>query len=140
MTLDTLRAAYPPFAGDARVYVHGGTCGHSVDVAQFVDELRRASRAAFAEAGCDGACWAAPAATVVREGHTHRFARLDQSGVAPLLICMAGSCDTSDADGGQRRTGLLARLGRSDGMTKIICDPESQTVLGMGMVGKEWLT
>ena len=115
MTLDTLRAAYPPFAGDARVYVHGGTCGHSVDVAQFVDELRRASRAAFAEAGCDGACWAAPAATVVREGHTHRFARLDQSGVAPLLICMAGSCDTSDADGGQRRTGLLARLGRNDG-------------------------
>ncbi|HJM88584.1 MAG TPA: NADH-ubiquinone oxidoreductase-F iron-sulfur binding region domain-containing protein [Dehalococcoidia bacterium] len=115
MTLDALRAAYPPFDGDARVYVHGGTCGHAVGIAPFIDELRRAGRAAFAEAGCDGACWAAPAATVVRGGHTHRFGRLDESGVAPLLICMAGSCDTRDEDGDESRAGLLARLGRSDG-------------------------
>ena len=111
MTLDTLRAAYPVPDGDVRVHVHGGTCGHAVDIVPFVDELRGTVGLAFSEAGCDGACWAAPAATVVREGHTHRFARLDESGVDPLLSCVAGSCDAAD----ESRTGLLERLGRSDG-------------------------
>ncbi len=111
MTLASLRAAYPPFEGDARVLVHGGSCGHAVGIAPLIDELRRAARGGFAEAACDGACWAAPAATVLREGHSHRFDRLDESGVAPLLICMAGSCDGGD----ESREGLMARLGRSDG-------------------------
>ncbi len=115
--LGSLRAAHPPFEGGARVLVHGGTCGHAVGVAPFIDELRRATPAGFAEAGCDGACWAAPAATVLRERHGHRFARLDETGVAPLLLCLAGSCDEGDDSDAsdESREGLMARLGRSDG-------------------------
>ncbi|MDP6604644.1 MAG: NADH-ubiquinone oxidoreductase-F iron-sulfur binding region domain-containing protein [Dehalococcoidia bacterium] len=117
MTLDALRAAHPGFEGEVRVLVHGGTCGHAVGVAPHGGFLRQSAGDACAEAACDGACWAAPAATVLRPGHSHRFARLDETGVEPLLTCLAGSCDARADDRGERehRGGLMSRLGRTDG-------------------------
>lgn len=65
------------------------------------------------EGTCDGACWAAPAATVQREGHQHRFARLGEEPPAELLRCVEGDCDDEYAGRGEH--GLLERLGRTDG-------------------------
>src|SRR5690606_29709761 len=70
------------------------------------------------ETACDGACWAAPAATVQRDGHQHRFARLDLvdlvEGVPDeLTSCLEGDCDDEYAGRGQY--GLLERVGRNDG-------------------------
>jgi NADH-quinone oxidoreductase subunit F len=120
VTLDALRAAHLAFEGEegeARVLVHGGTCGHAVGAGPHADLLRQSAGDACAEAACDGACWAAPAATVLRPRHSHRFARLDESGLEPLLTCLAGSCDASSDDRDDRdgRGGLMSRLGRTDG-------------------------
>src|SRR5690606_6642426 len=71
---------------------------------------------ALVEGACDGACWAAPAATVQREGHQHRFAHLDRDdvdGPAAVARCLAGECD--DEYAGRGEYGLLERLGRQDG-------------------------
>lgn len=99
-----------------RVLVHRGTCGDAVEAARVIDTLRTAlgARAAMAvETVCDGACWAAPAATVVRPGHRHRFARLDRDPIELLIACLDGTCDDAYAGSGAR--GLLARVGRLDG-------------------------
>ena len=114
MTLEALRVA----TGSARgpqMLVHRGNCGDAVGVGRYAGELRDAAGDAVADAACDGACWAAPAATVLREGHVHPFARLDESGVEPALSCLAGLCDGRDDEPGGTTSGLMARLGRTDG-------------------------
>ncbi len=113
--LARLRARFTPVEA-TRVLVHRGTCGDAVDAARVLDVVRGAlgARASMAvETACDGACWAAPAATVVRPGHRHRFARLDREPVEPLIACLDGVCDAAYAGSGAR--GLLACVGRLDG-------------------------
>ncbi|MCK9486361.1 MAG: hypothetical protein M0R73_06620 [Dehalococcoidia bacterium] len=111
--LARLRGDFPP-VGRARVLVHRGTCGNAVG-AEAVAAALRASMpgAAIAEGACDGACWAAPSATVQREAHSHRFARLDRGIPDELAACLAGQCD--DEYAGRGEYGLLERVGRNDG-------------------------
>jgi hypothetical protein len=97
-----------------RVILHRGTCG---DAAQS-DAAWQVVRAAIegvtvSDGACDGACWAAPAATVQREGHQHRFAHLDEGVPDDLLSCVAGVC--ADEYAGRGAYGLLEWLGRQDG-------------------------
>ncbi len=111
-----LRTAHPAPAAP-RVLMHRGTCGDAVGAALALDALREAlgpRAGVLAEAACDGACWAAPAATVVREGHVHRHARLDQAGPQSVVDCLEGRCDAEGYAGTGER-GLAARLGRNDG-------------------------
>ena len=75
--------------------------------------LRGALGETLVEGACDGACWAAPAATVQREGHQHRFARLGDTVPEELTRCLAGDCD--DEYAGRGEYGILERLGRQDG-------------------------
>lgn len=113
--LARLRARFPAPAA-TRVLVHRGTCGDAVDAAAVLNRLRASlgPQASMAvETACDGACWAAPAATVVRPGHRHRFARLDHEPLGALLECVEGTCGDAYAGSGAR--GLLARVGRLDG-------------------------
>lgn len=113
--LARLRARYER-SPETRVLVHRGTCGDAVGAAGVAEALRAAlgTRAsAVVEAACDGACWAAPAATVMRSGHRHRFARLDREPVAALVSCVDGACEDAYAGSGER--GLLARVGHLDG-------------------------
>ncbi len=96
-----------------RVLRHRGTCGDAVG-ASTVDLAGALGPAvAVVDAACDGACWAAPAATVLRPGHRHRFARLDREVPTALAACVRGECDEPQAGSGER--GLTARLGRNDG-------------------------
>lgn len=111
--LARLRGQFPA-AGAPRVLVHAGTCGMQAGSRQVLEALRAALPAATVEeAACDGACWAAPSATVQRDGHAHRFARLEKGVPAELAECLAGRCDDEYAGRGER--GMLARLGRTDG-------------------------
>lgn len=113
--LARLRARFAALPA-TRVLVHRGTCGDAVEASRVLNAVRAAlgDRASVAvETACDGACWAAPAATVVRPGHRHRFARLDREPVGPLIACLDGACDDDYAGSGER--GLLARVGRLDG-------------------------
>ena len=95
---------------EVRVLRHRGTCGDAVDAAMI--DLGNLG-VPIVDAACDGACWAAPAATVVRPGHRHRFARLDRGSNAELAACVRGECDEPQAGSGEG--GLTARLGRNDG-------------------------
>ncbi len=107
------RSVAPPAT---RVLVHRGTCGDAVEASRVLDAVRAAlsDRASMAvETACDGACWAAPAATVVWPGHRHRFARLDREPIGPVIACLDGTCDDDYAGSGEH--GLLARVGRLDG-------------------------
>ena len=82
--LARLRGEFTPQAAP-RVVLHRGTCG---DAARGEGEwhiLRAALGPALVEGACDGACWAAPAATVQREGHQHRFTNLAAEVPAALL-------------------------------------------------------
>src|SRR5690606_31349128 len=91
--LARLRSAHPA-PELPRVLLHLGTCGHAVGSPEAGEALRAAlgERASMVvEAACDGACWAAPAATVERDGHIHRHARLDQ-GLDEVLACASGDC------------------------------------------------
>ena len=111
--LARLRGEFPP-VGRPRVLVHRGTCGDAVGAEAVALALRQAMPgAAIAEGACDGACWAAPAATVQREDHSHRFARLDRGIPPELTECLAGRCQ--DEYAGRGEYGLLERLGRNDG-------------------------
>ncbi len=111
--LARLRGDFPA-VGRARVLVHRGTCGDAVGAEAVVGALRAAMPGApIAEGACDGACWAAPSATVQREGHSHRFARLDRGVPDELSACLAGDCD--DEYAGRGEYGLTERLGRNDG-------------------------
>jgi hypothetical protein len=112
--LARLKAQFPRPAA-ARVLVHRGTCGDAVRADGAWHTLRTALGDAVVEGACDGACWAAPAATVQREGHSHRFARLDLAEGVPddLARCLAGECEDEYAGRGQY--GLLERVGRNDG-------------------------
>ncbi|TAJ21630.1 MAG: NADH-quinone oxidoreductase subunit E [Dehalococcoidia bacterium] len=113
--LARLRGRFPAPAS-TRVLVHRGTCGDAVDVGGVVEVLRAAlgTRASsVVETACDGACWAAPAATVVRPGHRHRFARLDREPLEAVVACLGGACEDAYAGSGER--GLLARVGHLDG-------------------------
>lgn len=111
--LARLRGDFPP-VGRARVLVHRGTCGDAVGAEAVEGALRAAMpAAAIVEGACDGACWAAPAATVQREGHSHRFPRLDRGVPGELAACLAGQCD--DEYAGRGVYGLMERLGRNDG-------------------------
>lgn len=85
---------------------HRGSCGTAADVTLDLD-------VPVLDAACDGACWAAPAATVLRPGHRHRFAHLDANATDDLAACVRGECDEPQAGSGAG--GLTARLGRTDG-------------------------
>lgn len=114
--LVALRERFPAATG-ARVLLHRGTCGDAVDAAAAGEALRTAlgDRAATViDSACDGACWAAPHATVMREGHTHRHPRLDENGSETLIACLDGDCDAERYAGAGER-GLTARMGRNDG-------------------------
>jgi len=101
-------------AGATRLLVHRGTCGDAVGAAEVLSQLRTTiTDASIVETACDGACWAAPAATVQREGHSHRFARLDRGIPDELSACLAGSCDDDYA--GRGESGILERIGAVDG-------------------------
>ena len=103
-----------PNAPPVRVLRHRGTCGDDAGAAAIaLDALFRDTGVPVMDAACDGACWAAPAATVVRAGHRHRFARLDRGVPPALAACVGGMCDEPQAGTGVG--GLTARLGRNDG-------------------------
>ena len=104
-----LRALHAPPATsqDVRVLRQRGSC--SIDAPAVTLDLD----VPVAHAACDGACWAAPAATVLRPGHRHRFARLDRGVPDDLAACVRGECDEPQAGSGA--LGLTARLGRNDG-------------------------
>lgn len=113
--LARLKAQFPR-PEPTRVLVHRGTCGDAAGAASVVSAFQVTFGARSAESACDGACWAAPAATVQRDGHQHRFPRLDLvDGHIPeeLSRCFAGECDDEYAGRGQY--GLLERTGRTDG-------------------------
>lgn len=97
----------------ARVVLHRGTCGNATRADGEWHVLRSALGETLVEGACDGACWAAPSATVQREGHQHRFARLGDTVPEQLTRCLAGDCD--DEYAGRGEYGILERLGRQDG-------------------------
>ncbi|MSQ29793.1 MAG: hypothetical protein EXR68_04820 [Dehalococcoidia bacterium] len=100
----------------SRVFVHRGSCSSTVGTSRVIDTILTTlgARGSLAvEAACDGACWAAPAATVVRPTHRHRFAYLDRESIEALLACLDRVCDDAYAGSGAR--GLLARVGHLDG-------------------------
>lgn len=111
--LARLRGEFAP-AGTTRLLVHRGTCGDAVGAAAILETLGSTitSHPVMATA-CDGACWAAPAATVQRDGHVHRFARLDRGIPPELAACLNGEC--ADDYAGRGETGITGRLGRTDG-------------------------
>lgn len=118
--LDALRERYPAPA-PGRVLLHLGTCGHAVSAAAYGGDVEgrltgdSASELPMVATACDGACWAAPAATVVRGAHRHRFARVDrESTLDELEACAAGSCD-AEGYAGEGERGLSGRFGRLDG-------------------------
>jgi len=114
--LHALREAHPAPARP-RVLLHLGTCGEAVGAPSAREALREVlgARAPWVvEAACDGACWAAPAATVVREGHVHRHPRLDDGGGDAVAACLDACCDAEGYAGTGER-GLTARMGRNDG-------------------------
>ncbi|MDO9443812.1 MAG: hypothetical protein Q7K37_00715 [Dehalococcoidia bacterium] len=111
--LDRLRARHPA-APEVRLLVHRGTCGDAAGALAVLEQLREAiPDAVIAASACDGACWAAPAATVIRNAHVHRFAHLDRGIPAEIAACLDGVCADDYAGRGER--GLTARLGRHDG-------------------------
>lgn len=108
--LAQLRAAVAaPPAMPVRVLRHRGSCGDAAGAAAIVLDVG----APVVDVTCDGACWAAPAGTVVRTGHRHRFARLDRGVRDELAACVRGECDEPQAGSGV--AGITARLGRNDG-------------------------
>ena len=114
--LDALRTSHEAPAHD-RVLLHRGTCGDSVTSGTYEGDIesRLTGDLAIVEAACDGACWAAPAATVVRDSHVHRFARLDEDdALDELAACVDGRCD-AEGYAGEGEGGLMARFGRVDG-------------------------
>jgi len=96
-----------------RVILHRGTCGDAARGEGEWHVLRAALGITLVEGACDGACWAATAATVQREGHQHRFANLAAEVPAALIACLEGTCD--DEYAGRGEFGILERLGRQDG-------------------------
>lgn len=111
--LARLRGEFPP-AEAARAVLHRGTCGNAALSAEGWDALRASlAGSSVVEGACDGACWAAPAITVQREGHQHRFANLEDGVPVSLIDCLAGRCD--DEYAGRGVSGLLERIGRTDG-------------------------
>lgn len=111
--LARLKAAFARH-DEARAVLHRGSCGDPTALARAADALREAIGDHLVESTCDGACWAAPAATVQRDGHSHRFAHIEADGAREALArCLAGDCDDEYAGRGQ--FGLLERMGRSDG-------------------------
>jgi NADH:ubiquinone oxidoreductase subunit F (NADH-binding) len=117
--LDALRERHPAPPQD-RVLLHLGTCGHAVSAPAYggdVDQRLRSagSRLPVEASVCDGACWAAPAATVMRGAHRHRFARIDREATLDELgACAAGSCD-AEGYAGEGERGVSGRFGRLDG-------------------------
>jgi NADH:ubiquinone oxidoreductase subunit F (NADH-binding) len=100
-----------------RVLLHRGTCGDAVAASAHESDIeeRLSGSLAIVEAACDGACWAAPSATVVRGSHVHRFARLDgESALDALAACAEGDCD-AEGYAGEGTGGLTVRFGRLDG-------------------------
>lgn len=114
--LARLRGEFPATT-PTRVVLHRGTCGNTARTDGEWPVPRAALGGslgdALVEGACDGACWAAPAATVQREGHQHRFARLGDVVPDELTRCLAGDCD--DEYAGRGEYGILERLGRQDG-------------------------
>jgi hypothetical protein len=115
--LARLRSQFAP-PPDRRVILHRGTCGDNAGAEAVRDALVTAVGDALIEGTliegtCDGSCWAAPAATVQRAGHQHRFTHLDHGVPEELARCFAG--DSDDEYAGRGEYGLLERLGRQDG-------------------------
>lgn len=110
--LARLRAQFEPTT-PSRVVLHRGACGDAARAEGEWHILRAALAGALVEGACDGACWAAPAATVQRDGHQHRFANLGDTLPEELMRCLAGDCD--DEYAGRGEFGILERVGRQDG-------------------------
>ena len=110
--LARLRVQFPATT-PPRVVLHRGTCGNAARADGEWHILRATLGGALVEGTCDGACWAAPAATVQRDGHQHRFANLGDTVPEELTRCLAGDCD--DEYAGRGEFGILERVGRQDG-------------------------
>jgi NADH:ubiquinone oxidoreductase subunit F (NADH-binding) len=84
---------------DVRLLVQTGTCGLAVGAGEVLASLRaeaarRGAVADVVEAGCNGACWAAPGVEVQRPGWPRVvLQRLDPGAAAPLLDVLAGDGD-----------------------------------------------
>lgn len=78
-----------------RLLVHGGTCGRAVGAGEVLAALReeaarRGTAADVVEAGCAGACWAAPSVEVERLGWPRVVVeRLEAGAVRALLDVLA---------------------------------------------------
>ena len=112
--LARLRATYPPLP-QTRAVLHGGTCGATAAAAVRASVQVALGTTPLVDGACDGACWATPAATVLRPGHRHRFAHLDRDAdaIPALAACARGECDHEYAGSGEG--GLTVRMGRTDG-------------------------
>ena len=111
MTLAELRDRYPPQTG-TRVLVHRGTFGDAAGAAEVADALRERAGDLVVDAPCGPDHWAVPSATVIRDGQLFHLRRLDESGVEPVLACLAGDPEIEPEP---QPGGLLSRVGVTDG-------------------------
>ena len=111
MTLEELRDRYPSHPGP-RVLVHRGTFGDAAGAATVAEALRDRLGDLVVDAPCGPDHWAAPSATVIRDGQLFHLRRLDESGVEPVLACLAGDAEIEPEP---QPGGLLARVGVTDG-------------------------
>ena len=109
--LARLRGQFPSPTG-VRVVYHRGHQDEA-KAERVHDSLRQALGEILVEGTCDGACWAAPAATVQREAHQHRFALLE-----PVLPEALTQC----VELAPLSLGLEVRLGDSALAMQLRCD------------------
>ena len=108
-----------PASGRKRLAVNTGTCGRSLGSGRLLQALHGASTGRFdiTEAGCDGACFEAPAVTLVEEdGSRRRLTGINLENMGPFLAGVeAGSAElpTGPFFAGQKRS-LLVRCGVVD--------------------------
>ena len=111
MSLEELRGRYLPQPGP-RVLVHRGTFGDAAGAAGVADALRERAGELVVDAPCGPDHWAAPSATVIGDGQLFHLRRLDESGIEPVLTCLAGDAGIEPEP---PLNGLLSRVGVTDG-------------------------
>ena len=118
----TSNEAFPLSVADSarpRLAVNTGTCGRALGSAALVDALRSAAGDRFdvIQAGCDGACYEAPAVTaLIPERPAVRFPSMTPAAATQLISALHSgprSQTESEFFAGQRRS-LLARCGHID--------------------------
>ena len=92
--------------------VHRGTFGDAAGAAGVADALRERAGELVVDAPCGPDHWAAPSATVIRDGQLFHLRRLDESGIEPVLTCLAGDAGIEPEP---PLNGLLSRVGVTDG-------------------------